>query len=63
MTMTFQEMETRYGPSLAYAYLAEIEKSAAIASWRMTEIDPETRLTNAFRAQDAAAPTDHPTAQ
>ena len=55
--LTFQEMETRFGPSLAYAYLAEIEKSAAIPSWRMADLDPETRLSNAFRVQDAAQPS------
>ena len=53
--LTFADMETRFGSSLAYHYLSEIEKTAAIASWQLAETDPEIRLGNACRAQDALA--------
>ena len=52
--LTFHELETRFGPVLALEYLAEIEKSAAIAPARMAGIDPELRLRAAFTIQDAA---------
>jgi hypothetical protein len=50
MLITFFEMENRFG-TVAYDLLKEIEKSAGIAPAHA--LDPETRLLNAFRAQDA----------
>jgi hypothetical protein len=50
MFLTFDQMERRFGP-VAYDYLREIEKAAGIAP--IAALDPETRLTNALRTQDA----------
>ncbi len=52
--LSFSEMEVKFGGVVAYHCLAEIEKTANIASWQMAEMDPETRLANAIRIQDAA---------
>ncbi len=51
--LSFQDLELKYGTAAAYGWLLEIEKVAQIPSWQMTEIDPETRLANACRAQDS----------
>ena len=50
---SFHDLEMRHGPVVAYQCLAEIEKAARIRPSEMTGIDPETRLANALRAQDA----------
>jgi hypothetical protein len=50
---SFHDLEIRHGPVVAYQCLAEIEKAARIRPSAMTGIDPETRLANALRAQDA----------
>ena len=52
--LNFNEMELKYGPAMAYQCLVEIEKAACIPSWTVNGIDPETRLANAIRIQDAA---------
>ena len=57
LDLTFDELEVRYGSTLAHAYLVEIEKSAAIPSAQMADLDPEIRLVNAFRAQQTVADT------
>lgn len=49
---SFRELELRWGAAGAYHYLTEAEKAARIPSGKMTGLDPETRLTNAIRAQD-----------
>lgn len=49
---TFHDMELRYG-TMAYQCLTEIEKAAAIPAHTTKGVDPEIRLANAFRAQDA----------
>jgi hypothetical protein len=51
--LNFSELEMKYGIATAYQCLMEIEKAARIPSWKMSEIDPETRLMNAIRVQDA----------
>ncbi len=51
--LNFNEMEMRYGTAVAYHYLTEIEKAAFIVSATLSHVDPETRLANAIRAQDA----------
>lgn len=51
--LNFNELEMKYGSVIAYFYLKEIETAAGIQSVRMTGVDPETRLANAIRAQDA----------
>lgn len=52
--MSFYDLEIKFGAALAYQCLAEIEKAARIASFAMSEVDPETRLANAICAQDGA---------
>ena len=51
--LTFQHLENKYGPVAAYHWLTEIEKVARIRSSEVIVLDPETRLINALRAQDA----------
>jgi len=51
--LNFYDMEIKFGAAVAYHCLTEIEKAARIPSWKMAEIDPETRLNNALRVQDA----------
>ena len=51
--LSFQYLESKFGASGAYHCLLEIEKVAGVPSWQVVEIDPETRLVNALRAQDA----------
>lgn len=50
---SFHDLEMRWGAAAAYHYLLEAEKAARIHSAHMAAIDPETRLRNAVRAQDA----------
>ena len=50
--LTFDDMENRFGQTLAFEYLREIEKSAGIKS--PASFDPETRLREAYSTQDAA---------
>jgi hypothetical protein len=62
--MTFDEMASRYGEITAYSYLAEIERAAGISPDVVMGQDPEMRLANAHRVQDAtskaaATPTAH----
>jgi len=52
--LKFEKMATRFGEVLAYQCLVEIEKAACIPSWTVYGIDPETRLANAIRIQDAS---------
>jgi len=52
--LNFHILEAKYGVSVAYDLLLQIEKASHISSWEKTEIDPETRLANAIHAQDAA---------
>ena len=51
--ITYEHLETRYGPAAAYHVLTEIEKAARIRPSEMTAIDSETRLAHAFRVQDS----------
>ncbi|MBI1274242.1 MAG: hypothetical protein GC131_09205 [Alphaproteobacteria bacterium] len=53
--MSFHDLEMKFGSAAAFHFLMEIEKVARIQSWAMSAIDPETRLANAVRAQDAMA--------
>lgn len=52
---SYQELVMKYGPSAAYQCLIEIEKAARIAAHEVADINPEIRLNNAIRAQDALA--------
>jgi hypothetical protein len=49
MLISFLELETRFG-MVAFELLREIEKAAGLVP--VHGLDPETRLSNAFRAQD-----------
>ena len=51
--LNFHDIERRLGAPAAYQCLVEIEKMARISSWTVAGIDPEIRLANAIRAQDA----------
>ena len=51
--LSYHELLMKYGPAIADQCLAEIEKAARISPSTVSEIDPETRLTNAIVAQDA----------
>jgi hypothetical protein len=53
--MSFDQLETRYGYTVAYDLLLQIEKVARIQSWAVVAVDPETRIANALRIQDAMA--------
>jgi hypothetical protein len=50
--LNFNEMEMKYGSSIAYDLLLQIEKAARIPARIMSGIDTETRLTIAIRTQD-----------
>lgn len=50
MLISFLELETRFG-MVAYELLREIEKAAGLKPAH--GLDPETRLSNALRTQDA----------
>ena len=50
--ISFDDLETKYGAPIAYHLLQEMERAARIASWSVSDIDPETRLKNAQLAQD-----------
>jgi hypothetical protein len=52
---SYDELEMKYGSALAYQCLIEIEKVTHISSRMVAEVDPETRLANAIRLQDAGA--------
>jgi hypothetical protein len=52
-SFTFEDMASRFGEISAYSYLEEIERAAGIAVKYMTGIEPELRLANACRLQDA----------
>lgn len=51
--LSFSEMEMKFGSAGAYHCLVEIEKASCISSWQMASVDPEIRLANAMRVQDA----------
>jgi len=51
--LDFNEWERKYGSPAAEALLRQIEKVARIQSWAMAGLDPQTRLENALRIQDA----------
>ena len=51
--ISFNGMASRFGEIIAYDHLEQIERAAGISPRKMTGIDPETRLANAIRAQDA----------
>lgn len=53
-TMTYDQMETRYGDIMAYSMLEQMERAAGLSPHSMTGIAPEIRLANAARVQDAA---------
>lgn len=53
--LNFHGLELRYGYVMAYELLLQIEKAARIASWSLFAVDPEIRLANALRVQDAMA--------
>jgi hypothetical protein len=55
--LSFHDLEMKFGPALAYQFLVEIEKAARIEAKSITGLDPETRLANACRAQDAMVET------
>ena len=50
---SFHELEMKFGMAAAYQVLSEIEKMAGILCEERVAIDPEVRLANAVRAQDA----------
>jgi hypothetical protein len=50
---TFHDLEMKFGSPAAYHVLMEIEKAARIPSSQLMTLDPEVRLTNACRVQDA----------
>ena len=52
---SYHELVMKYGPSVAYQCLTEIERATHIPSWTVSGIDPETRLANAIHEQDATA--------
>lgn len=51
--LNFTILEMRYGAGYAYHLLQEIEKAAHIASAEIEHFDPEARLSNALRIQNA----------
>jgi hypothetical protein len=51
--LSFDSLVNKFGLPTAYHCLLEIEKAAHILPSIMAEVDPETRLENAIRAQDA----------
>lgn len=51
--LSFHGMENKWGAAAAYHLLTEMEKAAGISSFMMTAVDPEVRLANALRIQDA----------
>jgi len=53
MMLDFHTLEIKYGSPTAYHLLAEMEKVAHIQSWVLVAVDPEIRLANALRTQDA----------
>ena len=53
--LDFSTLEMKYGSPVAYSLLWEMEKAARIASRDMAHFDPEHRLANALRVQDAMA--------
>jgi len=55
--LNFDTLEMKYGSSVAYDLLLQIERASQLPSWKMTEIDHETRLANAIYAQDAVCQT------
>ena len=48
---TFNDLCNRYGEIMALAFVSEIEKAAHIAP-RHNVVDPQARLTYAYRVQD-----------
>ncbi|MDD4616003.1 MAG: hypothetical protein PHW76_02655 [Alphaproteobacteria bacterium] len=54
---TFKDMAARFGEIIAYSYLHEIERAAGLVPTLMIGIEPELRLTSAFRIQDAKRKT------
>jgi len=50
--ISFDQMSVHFGEIVAYGHLEQIERAAGISPRQMVGIDPETRLTNAIRAQD-----------
>jgi hypothetical protein len=51
--LSFHEIESRWGAPIADYVLAEVEKAARIPASETANLDPETRLANAIRIQDA----------
>jgi len=56
---SFHNLEMKWGAPAAYSYLTEVEKAANIPSWKMANIDPETRLAHACRIHDLARSVQH----
>lgn len=52
--LSFQEMEIKLGPAIAYQCLTEIEKAARIPAWKVMALDLETRLANAIHIQETS---------
>lgn len=50
----FDDLVARFGETIALHCLHEIEKAARISPGYTSGLDPETRLSNAVRAQDEA---------
>jgi hypothetical protein len=50
--ITFEGMANRFGEVMAYQYLEQIERAADLLPQRSVA-NPEIRLANAIRAQDA----------
>jgi hypothetical protein len=53
--LDFFTLEMKYGSPVAYSLLWEMEKAARVTSKDMAHFDPEDRLANALRIQDAMA--------
>lgn len=51
----FHDLELRWGGPAAYHWLTEVEKAARISPAHVMHLDPEVRLANAIRVQDAMA--------
>ena len=51
--VSFYGMTIHFGEVVAYGHLEQIELAAGISPREMVGLDPEVRLVNALRTQDA----------
>lgn len=49
----FYQMSVHFGEIVAYGHLEQIERAAGISPRQTVGLDPEVRLANALRTQDA----------